>query len=169
MKTLSQKHYKGIVVNGADQFQSQDELIDAILNGIARTAGIVIPQDVIDQEAKLLMQAYLAQMRYAKLSSGGYLPTLRTITENQEAYQEYFQDLAVRELQREQVLREIIEAETLTVTQEELEAEAAAIAARQEITVQEVKAFMGDDLAMLKPDLLKRKARQLVYHYAELR
>ena len=44
------------------------------------------------------------------------------------------------------------------VTPEELEAEAAAIARRQNTTVAELKRFLGEDLAMLQSDLKKRKA-----------
>ena len=56
------------------------------------------------------------------------------------------------------VLREIMAAQTIPVTQEELEAEAAAIARRQNTTVAELKRFLGEDLAMLQSDLKKRKA-----------
>ena len=44
------------------------------------------------------------------------------------------------------------------LTPEELEAEAAAIARRQNTTVAELKRFLGEDLAMLQSDLKKRKA-----------
>ena len=44
------------------------------------------------------------------------------------------------------------------MTQGELEAEAAAIARRQNTTVAELKRFLGEDLAMLQSDLKKRKA-----------
>ena len=44
------------------------------------------------------------------------------------------------------------------MTPEELEAEAAAIARRQNTTVAELKRFLGEDLAMLQSDLKKRKA-----------
>ena len=56
------------------------------------------------------------------------------------------------------VLREIMAAQTIPVTPEELEAEAAAIARRQNTTVAELKRFLGEDLAMLQSDLKKRKA-----------
>ena len=49
-------------------------------------------------------------------------------------------------------------AQTIPVTPEELEAESAAIARRQNTTVAELKRFLGEDLAMLQSDLKKRKA-----------
>ena len=62
-----------------------------------------------------------------------------------------------------QMLRKLCEykgmaAQTFPVTPEKLEAEAAAIARRQNTTVAELKRFLGEDLAMLQSDLKKRKA-----------
>lgn len=65
---------------------------------------------------------------------------------------------ALRRAKEMLVLREIMAAQTFPVTQGELEAEAAAIARRQNTTVAELKRFLGEDLAMLQSDLKKRKA-----------
>ena len=79
------------------------------------------------------------------------------LTVPQEAVENELQLLILEEKQR-------IQYETLTgfavhlSPQEELEAEAAAIARRQNTTVAELKRFLGEDLAMLQSDLKKRKA-----------
>lgn len=71
---------------------------------------------------------------------------------------EALQAEALRRAKEMLVLREIMAAQTFPVTPEELEAEAAAIARRQNTTVAELKRFLGEDLAMLQRDLKKRKA-----------
>ena len=71
---------------------------------------------------------------------------------------EALQAEALRRAKEMLVLREIMAAQTFPVTPEELEAEAAAIARRQNTTVAELKRFLGEDLAMLQSDLKKRKA-----------
>lgn len=71
---------------------------------------------------------------------------------------EALQAEALRRAKEMLVLREIMAAQTIPVTPEELEAEAAAIARRQNTTVAELKRFLGEDLAMLQSDLKKRKA-----------
>lgn len=65
---------------------------------------------------------------------------------------------ALRRAKEALVLHELLTAQTFPVSQEELEAEAAAIAQRQHTTVAELKRFLGEDLAMLQGDLQKRKA-----------
>ena len=71
---------------------------------------------------------------------------------------EALQAEALRRAKEMLVLHEIMAAQTFPVTPEELEAEAAAIARRQNTTVAELKRFLGEDLAMLQSDLKKRKA-----------
>ena len=75
---------------------------------------------------------------------------------------EALQAEALRRAKEMLVLREIMAAQTIPVTPEELEAEAAAIARRQNTTVAELKRFLGEDLAMLQSDLKKRKAADWV-------
>ena len=75
---------------------------------------------------------------------------------------EALQAEALRRAKEMLVLREIMAAQTFPVTPEELEAEAAAIARRQNTTVAELKRFLGEDLAMLQSDLKKRKAADWV-------
>lgn len=70
---------------------------------------------------------------------------------------EALQAEALRRAKEMLVLREIMAAQTFPVTPEELEAEAAAIARRQNTTVAELKRFLGEDLAMLQSDLKSAK------------
>ena len=56
------------------------------------------------------------------------------------------------------VLKEIIARENFAVTREELEVEAEAMAQRQNTSVEMIKSFFGEELAMLETDVKQRKA-----------
>ena len=60
------------------------------------------------------------------------------------------------------VLQYIIEAEHLTISSEELEQEVKAMAKRQNVSISEIKDFMGSNLEPLKRELLTEKAIRLI-------
>jgi len=67
------------------------------------------------------------------------------------------------------VLKEIIAAENLEVSKEELEEEAKALSVRHQMPVEMVKDFLGEDLELLKDDLLVRKAIDFVQAHAVIK
>lgn len=116
---------------------------------------LTVPQEAIENELQLLILEEKQRMQYEMLigSAMHLFP--------QEELNGKIEDLQAEALRRAKetlVLREIMAAQTFPVSQEELEAEAAAIAQRQKTTVIELKRFLGEDLAMLQGDLQKRKA-----------
>lgn len=170
MPEFKAKDYKGIRMDAAEASAADtEELSEAVLSEIAELAGVEIPQEEIDREANLLMRGYLARMRYQSFSGGNYTTHLLEVYQQRDELVERFQKQAVCELLEEAILRAVISNEQLALTREELEAEGQAIALRQNTTFDEVKRFMGEDLSMLRSDLLKRKARALIRSAATVR
>ena len=170
MSAIQAEHYRGIVIRRADfPCAEKSELIDAILDRIADNAKIEIPREAVEEEAAILMQGYTAQRRYQGLAAGRYLDVFLELNGKREELMEQFRLQANAELRAEQVIRGIIEAEHITVTREELEAEADAVAVRQNATREQVRSFLGEDLAPLRRDVLEKKARELVYDSAVIR
>ena len=74
-----------------------------------------------------------------------------------------------RDFKVDKILKAVIELEKIEVSFEELEEEAKAIAERDNTTLEFVQRFMGSDYAMLKSDILKKKARKFLYDNADLK
>ena len=65
------------------------------------------------------------------------------------------------------VIKKVIAENHLTATPQELEAEAEAMAKRQNTTVEMIRRFFGSDLALLEKDVLEKKAMELSYNTAQ--
>lgn len=170
MPAFKETDYKKILMDAEEASAANtEELPEGVLLEIAERAGFKITQEEIDQEAALLMRGYLAQMRYHSFSKGNYADQFLDAYLHKDELTERFQKQAICELLEEEILREVIFNEQLTVAKEELEAEGQAIAVRQNTTMDEVRRFMGEDLSMLESDLLKRKARALIRSAAVVR
>lgn len=116
---------------------------------------LTVPQEAIENELQLLILEEKQRMQYEMLTgSAMHLAPQEELNKKMKALQAE----ALRRAKETLVLREIMTAQTFAVSQEELEAEAAAIARRQNTTVAELRRFLGEDLAMLQGDLQKRKA-----------
>mgnify|MGYP000937016031 CR=1 FL=1 len=113
---------------------------------------LTVPQEAVENELQLLILEEKQRIQYETLT--GFAVHLSP----QEELNKKMKAEALRRAKEMLVLREIMAAQTIPVTPEELEAEAAAIARRQNTTVAELKRFLGEDLAMLQSDLKKRKA-----------
>ena len=110
---------------------------------------LTVPQEAVENELQLLILEEKQRIQYETLT--GFAVHLSP----QEELNKKMEALQAEALRR---AKEMLAAQTIPVTPEELEAEAAAIARRQNTTVAELKRFLGEDLAMLQSDLKKRKA-----------
>lgn len=145
-----------------------EELLDAVLEQIAENIGLRFSQEDIDQQAMILLRNWLAQTRYSNFSNGRYTEIVFDMQRNPEEYQGRFQSEALRELREERILQAVIDAEALEVTQQELDAEASAIAVRQHTSIADIKHILGEDFSLLRRDLLLKKARELICDNAVL-
>lgn len=132
---------------------------DAILDQILEANDIEVPQALVDEEVRMMVLELNHRMKYDGLATGAYI----SLTEDEKAERlETFRKEAFKLVKTRLVLRRIIEAEKLDVTEEELEEEAKAISIRQQVPIEMVKDFLGKDLETLKDDLLIRKAIALI-------
>ncbi len=128
---------------------------DAIVAEMLEAHDIEVPQDLVDAETRMITIELYQEMKYASMLSAGELGFM---PDDMADRMEEVRQEAFRAVKTRLVLRNIIETEGLEVTQEELEAEALAISVRQHMPIEMVKGFLGDDLMMLRDDLLVRKA-----------
>lgn len=161
------KSYKGIVVPFAGCSESSEKagakLEEAVLNQLVETYELDVPKAMVDNEVNGMVCQLYQQMRYDALRTGE--PNF-FIQRDIEAQMDSIRETACREVKIDLILREVIATEQLQITREELEAEAAAMARRQGTTVEQIKGFFGEDLDMLRNDLLIRKAIDFICAHA---
>lgn len=128
---------------------------DALLDQILEANDIDVPQALVDDEVRMMVLEFNHRMKYESLASNRDIG----LTQDEMADRmEEFKEEAFKLVKTRLVLRRIIESEHLEVTKEELEEEAKAISIRQQTPIEMVKIFLGDDLELLRDDLLVRKA-----------
>lgn len=170
MSTNGVKNYKGIEVEQVENAPSvknvEEQLKDRILEKVLEANVIEVPQDLVDEEVSMMVLEMNHRMKYESLASGAYLDFTQ---EEIDARLKEFKAEAFKLVKTRMVLEGIIEVENLEVTKEELEEEAKAISLRQQIPVKMVKDFLGEDLGLLKKDLLVRKAINLICAHAVIK
>ena len=137
--------------------QAQSAFEQACVEKVAEAAAVDMPAALIEAELDSQMErfAYQLQMsgysveQYAKMM-GGDLNTMRNA----------FRPAAEKQAKINVVLAKIIEVEAIAVTEEEVEAEFAALAAQYELELDRVKAMVP--AAEVEENLKTRKAVKLI-------
>jgi FKBP-type peptidyl-prolyl cis-trans isomerase (trigger factor) len=163
MPIIAVKNYKGVEVervkNAPSAKNAEMRLKDAIIDKVLEANDIEVPQDLVDDEVTMMILELNHKMKYESLASSRYIGfTQDDIADRMEKFKKEAYKLVKTRL----VLKGIIEAENFEVTKEELEEEAKAISVRQQMPIEMVKDFLGEDLEPLKGDLLVRKAIDFV-------
>ena len=147
------------VKNSPSAKNSEMRLEDAILDKLLEANDIEVPQGLVDDEVKMMVIELNHKMKYESMASSRYISfTQDDIADRMEK----FRKEAFKLVKTRLVLKGIIEVENFEVTKEELEEEAKTISVRQQMPIEMVKDFLGEDLEPLKDDLLVRKAIDFV-------
>lgn len=170
MSIIEVKNYKGVEVERVKNEPSaknvEMRLKDAIIDKVLEANDIEVPQNLVDEEVTMMVYELNHKIKYESMSSGGYFGFMQ---DDMDDRKEKFREEAFKLVKTRMVLKGIIEAENFEVTKEELEEEAKAISVRQQMPIEMVKDFLGEDLESLKDDLLVRKAIDFVYANAVIK
>jgi len=134
---------------------SREEKIRAFIEAYE----IELPAAKVENELNYIMTQLRHGMQYDALT-GGELH-LNPGAEL-EAQRKELLKLAEYEVKQELVIKDVIAKVGFSVSREELEAEAQAMAVRQNCTLEMIRSFFGDDLAMLERDVKIRKAEDWI-------
>ena len=117
---------------------------------------VEVPESAVENELAYVKLAMKHNMQYDRLTGGE--PHVFMQRELNEQEDELLK-VAMFEAKEPLVLKRIIAEQGFTATRDELEREAAEMARREGGSIDMVKRFFGDDLAMLERDVLERKAK----------
>ena len=152
--------YRGLEVHAPKEGGSDGGALEvAVLDKLLEANDVDVPQDRVDNELNGMVLAFYQQLRYDSLTTG--TPHFQ-MHEEVDAQMDPMREEAYRAVKTDLLLQTIIEEEKLQVTRGELEEEAEAMSLRQGIPMEQIRDFLGEDLGMLRRDLLIRKAIRLV-------
>lgn len=125
-------------------------------HGYVAAYDIEVPEDRIEEEYRLVRADMKHRMMYAQMSGGEthLFPDMELAQ-----MEDGLRAAALFEAKEPLVLRDLTKKLDIAVTSEELLAEAEAVAKRQSTTVEELKRFFGEDLALLERDVREDKIR----------
>lgn len=120
---------------------------------------IDVPEHLVKNEMEYITMEMRHRMRYDTLTGGA--PQLFPDVEL-AAQAEEMRKAAYFEAKSDLVMKAVLAEQNFTVTSEELEAEAVAIAERQNSTLEMVKRFFGEDLVILERAVREQRAMDWV-------
>lgn len=128
---------------------------DAVWRTFVSQYQIHVPEELVENELRYITLEMRHRMQYDALTGGGlHLHPCQELEEQEEELRQ----AALFEAKSDLVVRDIVARQGFSVTREELEREAEGIAQRQGTTVQMIKDFFGENLAMLERDVKEKKA-----------
>lgn len=157
--------YKGMKVSVPKDCTTSEKTEEAVLDALTDLYDINVPQSRVDNEVKAMTLELYQKLHYEALCSGIYNYHIQQDIQEQ---MDTIKTEAYRQVKLEIILQHIIKDEQLDISEEELAEEAAAIARRQNTSLDMMKDFLGSDFGMLKSDLLIRKAINLICSNAVL-
>ena len=117
---------------------------------------IEVPKEIVEQEYRLVRADMKHRMMYAQMSGG----ESHVFSDMElDAQDDEIREAALFEAKEMPVLRDLAKRLDITVTPDELLAEAEAIARRQGSPVDELRRFFGEDLSLLERDVRDNKIR----------
>lgn len=137
----------------------EGNMADTVIEKYVQAQEIDVPEDMFDEELRLLLIEEAHRAQYSSFVTGEY--RILTPEEKSEAYEE-LKKIAFQNVKTELVIKNIIEAQRFEVTKEELEEEAFGISERQNVTLEQIKDFFGEDLSALRRDVLAKKAEKYI-------
>ncbi|MCC8141696.1 MAG: trigger factor [Lachnospiraceae bacterium] len=144
--------------------QNLQEKENEVLTKVVENSDVMIPDEVVEERAKVLKDNLLSQIQSNGTTMDAYLE-YNQLTEEQ--FDGYNRTNALNMLRGQAVLGEIAKAEGMTCSSEELEQELARMAQGYQTAVQELKGMLGDEgIKMVREDILAKRALDLITEQA---
>ena len=157
------EEYKADVVKKLSEKKQADldnERRDTILKKAVENAKMDIPEAMIDEQARELVNNYAQRLQMQGLSIDMYM---KYTGQTPESMKEQFKEEAKTRIQNSLVLEAIAKAENVEVTDDDMEKEFENMAKMYQMEADKVKELLGDEeKANIRKDLAAQKALELI-------
>ena len=137
---------------------------NAAVDKVLENAEMTIPQEMIVEEADRMVREMGMRLQSQGMSMDMYL---NIVGMTEDELKENIVPQAEKSIQTRLVLDEIAKVENIQVTEEEMDVEYAKFAAMYQVSVEEVKAALSNNLEGLKKEIAAQKAIDLIIREAK--
>ena len=134
---------------------------EGAIRKFVRAYDIPVPEELVAEEYRLCMMDMKHKMVYGQMAGTHNMNPMEQAEALKDAREELM-EVAYLTVKEELVMKDVIARGNFTVTQEELQAFAEAMAKRQNTTLDMVKRLFGEDFALLTGDLKRQKAEDWI-------
>lgn len=146
---------------------AENQMKDAAILKVVETNEVEIPRAMVDDEIDRMANELDQQLRYQGMGLNQYL---QFVGKDAAAFREELRPEAEKAVKTRIVLMGIVNAENITVTDEEREEELKRMAAQYQMEVDKLKEIIGEDnLGFLTKDLQVKKAIDFIYDNAKVK
>ena len=146
---------------------AENQMKDAAILKVVEANEVEIPRAMVDDEIYRMANELDQQLRYQGMGLNQYL---QFVGKDAAAFREELRPEAEKAVKTRIVLMGIVNAENITVTDEEREEELKHMAAQYQMEVDKLKEIIGEDnLGFLTKDLQVKKAIDFIYDNAKVK
>lgn len=146
---------------------AENQMKDAAILKVVEANEVEIPRAMVDDEIDRMANELDQQLRYQGMGLNQYL---QFVGKDAAAFREELRPEAEKAVKTRIVLMGIVNAENITVTDEEREEELKNMAAQYQMEVDKMKEIIGEDnLGFLTKDLQVKKAIDFIYDNAKVK
>lgn len=146
---------------------AENQMKDAAILKVVEANEVEIPRAMVDDEIDRMANELDQQLRYQGMGLNQYL---QFVGKDAAAFREELRPEAEKAVKTRIVLMGIVNAENITVTDEEREEELKNMAAQYQMEVDKMKEIIGEDnLGFLTKDLQVKKAIDFIYGNAKVK
>lgn len=146
-------------ITASKEAKAEDKYIEDLLAEIAKTTEVDVPDTMINDETERMVEHFAEHISMQGISIEQFYQYTNS---NKEALKEQYKEEALKRIKYRLILEEIIKAEKIEVSDDEVEAEVEELAKKYNMTKELVKKQYGDNLDYIKYDLEVRKAFKVV-------
>ena len=146
-------------ITASKEMKIEEKYIDDLLAEVAKTTEVDVPETMINDETDRMVDQFAEHIAMQGLSIEQFYQYTGS---NKDALKEQYKEEALKRIKYRLIIEEIIKAEKIAVTDEEIEEEIDEIAKKYNMTKEEVKKQYSDNLDYIRYDLEVRKAFKVV-------
>ena len=137
-------------IKASKEAKAEDKYTEDLLAEAAKTTEVDIPDTMVNDECERMVDHFEEHIKMQGITLDQFF---KYTNSNRGALKEQYKEEALKRIKYRLIIEEIIKAEKIKVTDKEIEAKVEELAAKYNMTKEEVKKQYGDNLDYIKYDL----------------
>jgi len=142
-------------ITASKEAQAEEKYIDDLLDEVSKSTEIDVPDTMINDETDRMIEQFAEHIKMQGITLEQFYQFTNS---NKDALKEQYKEEALKRIKYRLIIEEIIKAEKIEVSDEEVETEVEELAKKYNMTKEEVKKQYGENLDYIKYDLEVKKA-----------